>query len=490
MYQDSSIQEINFALTQAMEAFHHYKNVTREVKASFLMAIADEMEALGEILVTTASRETHLPEGRIVGERGRTTGQLRMFSDLLMEGSWVEARVDTALPDRLPLPKPDIRKMLVPLGPVVVFGASNFPLAYSTAGGDTASALAAGCPVIVKGHPAHAETSQLVADCIFRALKKNNLPKGVFHHIHGKSFEVGQALVKHPYTKAVGFTGSFAGGKILFDLANQREEPIPVFSEMGSTNPVFIFPEALKKRKEKIADLYAQSITLGVGQFCTNPGLLLGQVGGEMDELIQLLGEKMKAVQPGTMLHEGIAENYSAKKKLATSQEGVIEITGGEGTKGMQAVPALAKTSLETFVKNPILKEEVFGPYSLVIQGQDMEGLEKALDSLPGQLTTTLMVEEEELPRYKDFINRLREKSGRLIFNSVPTGVEVCPSMQHGGPFPATTDSRFSSVGPDAIKRWVRPLAFQNCPASNLPEELQDGNPLKIWRMVNGHLEK
>lgn len=490
-FPDASNETINATLTQAQKAFETYRLMDGKRKAEFLKAIATAMDAKKESIVKNAMEETHLPEPRIAGEFGRTTGQLRMFATLLEEGSWVEARIDTAIPDRAPAPKPDLRKMMVPIGPVVVFGASNFPLAYSTAGGDTASALAAGCPVVVKGHPAHPKTSHLVADCVLEAASKTNMPQGVFAHVHGNSFEVGKALVQHPYTKAVGFTGSYVGGKALYDMANERKEPIPVFSEMGSTNPVFLLPGALKSRPEEVATMYSNSITLSVGQFCTNPGLMLGQKGKEMDDFLNKLGALMEKQPKGTMLHAGIASSYKKNRAEALKQKGVALVaeSKADGAED-QAEPTLASVTLDEFVKNPVLKEEVFGPYSIVVQGDDVSELDKALDTVPGQLTATIIGDEDDLKKYADFITRVREKAGRIIINGVPTGVEVCPAMQHGGPFPSTTDSRFTSVGTDAIKRFVRPVSFQNFPDFLLPAELRNDNPLNIWRLVNSEWTK
>jgi NADP-dependent aldehyde dehydrogenase len=414
-----------------------------------------------------------------------------MYADLLEAGWWVDARVDTALPNRAPVPKPDIRKMLVPMGPVVVFGAANFPLAYSTAGGDTTSALAAGCPVIVKAHPAHAETSELVAGAIRRAIEKTGMPIDVFQHLHGASFEVGQALVKHPLTKAVGFTGSLAGGKALFDLANKRPEPIPVFAEMSSINPVVLLPETLKRDADKTATMLAGSITLGVGQFCTNPGLIFAIEGEGLNQFIVSLSDAFQKIAPGTMLHEGIAENYSRKLSQATAQHGVkVEAKSTVAGTAMQGVPHVASVSAEGFISNPLLAEEVFGPFSLIIRCKNADELNKAINRSQGQLTATVIGDENEIINNRVLINTLIEKAGRLIINGVPTGVDVCPSMMHGGPFPATTDSRFTAVGTDAIKRFVRPVSFQNFPESLLPDELKETNPLSIWRLYNNEWSK
>lgn len=490
-YTDATIDQVNAAMQEAHLAFLSYKNFSGKKKAEFLRAMADEIEALGADLVTTAMRETNLPEARIINERGRTTGHCRMFADLVDDGSWVEARIDTAIPDRTPAPKPDIRKMLVPIGPVVVFGAANFPLAYSTAGGDTVSALAAGCPVIVKAHPAHAETSQLVADAIQRAIDKTGMPQGVFQHLHGASFVVGQALVKHPFAKAVGFTGSLAGGKALFDLANQRPEPIPVFAEMSSINPVILLPETLTRDAEKTATSLAGSITLGVGQFCTNPGLIMAVEGEGLDRFIQALSGEIQKANSGTMLHQGIADNYAKKLTQTLSQKGVkVEGQSASGSTASQGIPLVASVSAEEFMKNPALAEEVFGPFSLIVRCKNSEELLSVVNRSHGQLTSSIIADEAELTKYSSLVNMLVEKAGRIVVNGVPTGVEVCPSMQHGGPFPSTTDSRFSAVGTDAIKRFARPVAFQNFPDAILPYELQELNPLKIWRLRNNEWSK
>ena len=481
---DATLTEVDQSLREAHVAFLSYKNIPGKKRAAFLRAIADEIEALGADLVKTAMRETNLPEARIVNERGRTTGHCRMFADLVEEGSWVEARIDTALPNRAPAPKPDLRKMSVPIGPVVVFGAANFPLAYSTAGGDTASALAAGCPVIVKAHPAHGETSALVADAITKAIEKTNMPKGVFQHVFGASFEVGQALVKHPLTKAVGFTGSLTGGKALFDLANQRPEPIPVFAEMSSINPVILLPETLKRDAEGTASKLAASITSGVGQFCTNPGLIIAVDGEGLDKFIKGLSVEIQKSLPGTMLHQGIADNYHQKLERALSQKGVtVEGKASEEGGPAQGRPLVASAPADKFISNPSLAEEVFGPFSLIIRSRNLEEFHSVINRLHGQLTASVIADEDELAKHRNLLNMLVEKAGRVIMNGVPTGVEVCPAMQHGGPFPSTTDSRFTSVGTDAVKRFVRPVAFQNFSDSLLPDELKEANPLGIWRL-------
>lgn len=484
-------QEVNDSLELAAQAFQIYKNTSAAAKAAFLNAIASEILALGDALIQRAMAETALPQARLEGERGRTIGQLRLFAQHLEEGSWVEARIDTAQAERQPLPRPDIRSMMVPLGPVVVFGASNFPLAFSTAGGDTASALAAGCPVIVKAHPAHAGTAELVAQAIVTAAQKTAMPEGVFSMLFDAGHEVGQALTTHPLAKAVAFTGSQKGGMALYQLAQQRAEPIPVFAEMGSVNPVLIFPEALQVRSAALASQLAASLTLGVGQFCTNPGLLIAIETPELADFLQKMTEAIAAAMPGVMLSASIAKNYSASVAETLLQEGVkmIGISQKEAS-DQQATPIVAKVSAQRFLQNPHLHEEVFGPFSLVVVCKNIAELEQVVQILPGQLTSTLMAESDEIMQYKAIIQLLQDKAGRLIFNSVPTGVEVCDAMQHGGPFPAATDSRFTSVGTAAIRRFVRPVAYQGFPDALLPDALKRNNPLNIWRLVNGNWSK
>jgi 2,5-dioxopentanoate dehydrogenase len=490
MFKDATSSDINDVMQQAWSAFHGYRKMSLKQRADFMKAIAVEMEACGDELIQTAMRETNLPEARMRNERARTIFQLNSYADACEKGEWLEARIDTAIPDKNP-PKPDIRKMLVPLGPVVVFGSSNFPFAYSTAGGDTACAFAAGCPVIVKAHPAHAETSELVANAILNATEKCNMPKGVFAHVHGVSFEVGQSLVMHPHTKAVGFTGSFIGGKQLFDWANQRKEPIPVFSEMGSINPVFLLPEKLEEAAMDVAKSYAGSITLGVGQFCTNPGLIIGVDGMYLDIFVAALKEEIRKASPGNMLHPGIFKNYVENRANALAQEGVEMIAVSESVPIVnQGAPTIASALGQAFLNNPILHKEVFGPYSLIIRCKDMNEMIEVTRHLEGQLTSTLMATENDIKNNDELIEAVKNICGRFILNGVPTGVEVCLSMHHGGPFPATTDSRFTSVGADGIKRFARPLCLQNWPNELLPDELKDGNPLGIWRTVNNELKK
>jgi NADP-dependent aldehyde dehydrogenase len=488
MFHDATLGDIDLLMQQAWLAFHSYRKLSLKQRADFMRAIAKEMDNLGDELLQVAGEETNLPEARLRNERARTIYQLNSYADACERGDWLEARIDTAIPDRNP-PKPDIRKMLVPLGPVVVFGASNFPFAYSTAGGDTACAFAAGCPVIVKGHPGHARTSEMVATAILTAAEKCNMPEGIFAHVHGVKNEVGEALVKHPLVKAVGFTGSFIGGKQLFDWANQRKEPIPVFAEMSSINPVFLLPEKLKQSPEQVAKMYASSITLGVGQFCTNPGLIIGIEGEGLQNFINALGDEIKRIAPGDMLHSGIFKNYVERRANAIAQESVELVAVSEAEpKFNQAASTIASASGEAFLSNPVLHLEVFGPYSLIIRCKDVTEMLSIVNNLEGQLTATLMATDADLRYHEELVEAVKNICGRFILNSVPTGVEVCLSMQHGGPFPSTTDSRFTSVGADGIKRFARPVAFQNWSDEFLPEELKSANPLKIWRTVNDEM--
>lgn len=479
--------DVEQAMTKAQTAFQAFSKSDWSKRAIFLETIADEMENLGDDLVKRASDETGLPEARILGERGRTVGQLRMFANHIKGGDWVEATIDTAIPDRTPISKTDLRKMMVALGPVVVFGSSNFPLAYSVAGGDTAAAFAAGCPVVVKAHPAHPGTSALVGQAISKAAQKCNMPDGVFSLLFDNGFEIGQALVEHPNTTAVGFTGSIGGGRALFDITNKRPNPIPVFAEMGSTNPVVLLPEALKTRSTNIAKEYAGSITLGVGQFCTNPGLLFAMKGEELNEFKMLLSNALEQTSPDTMLHKGIGDAFVQKSSDMLAEGGVELLSQSEtmATQG-QGRPTIASAKGTDFIKNPALHEEVFGPFSMVIECDSKQELDACIQSLNGQLTGTIIGERSDFKNHSEIINSLEQKVGRLIFNGVPTGVEVCPSMHHGGPYPATTDSRFTAVGIHSIKRFLRPVSYQNTPDELLPVALQNANPLGIMRLIDG----
>ncbi len=478
------MQEIGNIMTAAGDAFGIFRKTHPETKAVLLETIAREIDALGDALILKASEETNLPAARLMGERARTTMQLRSFAALLREGSWVEASIDTAVPDRTPLPKPDVRKMVVPLGPIVVFGASNFPFAYSTAGGDTASALAAGCPVVVKAHPAHGETSLMVYQAIKKAVAATGLPDAVFQHVFGDN-DTGKALLQHPVTAGVGFTGSYTGGMALVDYARERKNPIPVFSEMGSINPVVIFPDTLQANQESLVTMYTESVTSSMGQFCTNPGVILSIEGDSLERFVHGLSQEVGKVKPAKMLHAGIHRAYFERMEQALLQPGVAheEVTVLPGD--LEALPNIATVDAATFLENHLLQEEVFGPYSIIVRCRDAEELRKTWLQLAGQLTTTLMGTEKDFSDYADMIGEASTIAGRIVFNGVPTGVEVCPSMVHGGPFPATTDSRFTAVGTSSIRRWVRPVCFQNCPGSLLPAELKNANPLHLMRFVN-----
>ena len=490
-FTEATSKEINQAVDLASEAFKTFNKKSGQEKANFLRAIADEILAMGDELIALYQSETGLPEGRAKGERGRTMGQLTSFAAMLEEGSWVEATIDTADLDRKPIPKQDIRKMMVPLGPVVVFGASNFPFAYSTAGGDTASALAAGCPVICKSHPMHAGTGEMVSEAIIRAAKKTNMPNGVFSNLNSSGIEVGIELVTHPGVKAVGFTGSIQGGRALYDIAGQRDEPIPVFAEMGSINPVVLLPEAIQKRGEDIAKTYAGSITLGTGQFCTNPGLILGIKSESLTNFINTLSTEIVKLEPSCMLHPNIIGNYERNKQNVLQQGGLtVKADYQEDVAVNYARQTIVTVEGTTFLNNTTLHQEVFGPFSMVVECNDATELENVINHLEGQLTGTILGENEELKNYSAVVDALQNRVGRIIFNGVPTGVEVCPAMLHGGPYPSSTDSRFTAVGIHAVKRWVRPFSFQSWPNELLPNELKDENPLGITRFVNGQNSK
>ncbi|PQJ75041.1 aldehyde dehydrogenase (NADP(+)) [Polaribacter gangjinensis] len=487
VFVEATPDEIDEAVSLAYIAFKEYSKISGAKKAAFLNAIADEILALDQELINMYCSETGLPEARALGERGRTVGQLRSFANLVAEGSWLEATIDLAQPKREPLPKSDIRKMLIPLGPVVVFGASNFPLAYSTAGGDSAAALAAGCPVIVKSHPMHAGTGSLVALAIVKAAQKTGMPNGVFSNLNSSGIEVGQQLVSHQKVKAVGFTGSIKGGRALYDLAAKREEPIPVFAEMGSINPVVILPNALKNRHQEIAKTYANSITLGTGQFCTNPGLLLGIKSDALTSFIENLSEEILKIQPTCMLHPNIKNGYEVNKSKIISQKNVSIVANYDSEVSDNfAQQAIVSVDGATFLENPTLHLEVFGPFSMVVQCENEAELENVIAHLEGQLTGTIIAADQEIEDYQNIISALQNRVGRIIFNGVPTGVEVCESMVHGGPYPASTDSRFTAVGVNSIKRWVRPFSYQDWPNELLPKELQNENPLGIIRKVDG----
>jgi len=490
-FKKATSKEVNLAAEKAATAFQIYRKKSGLEKANFLETIANEITALGDELIDLCCKETALPKARIEGERMRTVNQLKLFSSLLREGSWVNARIETADAARAPVAKPDIRYMEIGLGPVVVFGASNFPLAFSVAGGDTASALAAGCPVIVKAHSAHPATGELVGRAIQRAAKTCNMPDGVFSLVHGDGTTVGIELVKHPKVKAVGLTGSYTAGKALFDTAAKRPVPIPVYAEMGSTNPVFILPQAMQQRKEQIAQGFATSVTLGVGQFCTNPGLLIHTGGPGSGEFARQLEEAFSRSSGGVMLTKSIHQAYYKGISHHEGLQGLqLLVTGTVGAEPNAARPVLFKTDSQTFLNTPELAEEIFGPTSVVVVANSTQELLSIAGNLSGHLTATVHGTEEDLAESRELIDILEQKAGRVVINGFPTGVEVCHSMVHGGPFPATTDGRSTSVGTAAIHRFTRPVCYQNMPDALLPDELKNNNPLKVWRMVNGEQTK
>jgi NADP-dependent aldehyde dehydrogenase len=488
-FHEADAGAVESALESAVTAFADYRSRTPGERAQLLDTIAKEIEALGDELLQRASAETGLPLGRITGERARTCGQLRLFAEVVREGSWVDARIDRALPDRQPLPRPDLRRMLLPLGPVVVFGSSNFPLAFSVAGGDTASALAAGCPVIVKAHRAHPGTSELVATAINRAVAACGLPAGLFSLIHGGGATIGIALVKHPATAAVGFTGSHTAGRALFDAAASRPHPIPVFAEMSSLNPLFVLPAALRERGAAIAQGLLTSFTLGVGQFCTKPGLVFLQHGEETDAFLKTFAEAVGAAPCGTMLTSGIRDAFQQNRDTVMAVAGVQPLASGAAAPNetkTESQPSVATTSAKHFLAHPELATEAFGPFSLVVIAQDAAEIAACAATLEGQLTATVHGTAAELADHRSLMATLELKVGRIVVNSFPTGVEVSPAMNHGGPYPATTDVRFTSVGTAAIYRFARPVCYQGLPNDLLPAALQNANPLGLLRLVDG----
>ena len=478
--------DVERACRAAHDAFAACAASAPAVRASFLRAIAERLEALRETIVPCAMEESGLPRNRMHSELGRTTGQLQLFADVAAEGSWVDARIDTADPARKPLPKPDVRSLRRPLGPVAVFGASNFPLAFSVAGGDTASALAAGNTVVVKAHPAHPATSEMAGAAIAAAAESCGLPAGVFSLLFDDGFVVGEALVRHPLIRAVGFTGSRAGGDALARLAASRRQPIPVFAEMGSVNPVLILPGALRERAEALAEGLHASFTMGTGQFCTNPGVVLVPAGADGDAFAARLAERTRETPGGTMLTPRIASAYAAGQDRLRQLDARLLAEGAAATSAAGGRAALWEVDASAAIVNTALTEEVFGPSTLLVRYESDRDLSRLLDAIDGQLTATVHASADELARHADVLRMLENKAGRVVFDQFPTGVEVCPAMVHGGPVPATSDGRSTSVGTRAIERFTRLTAFQNAPASVLPPELQDANPYGLTRLVNG----
>ncbi|WP_207879152.1 aldehyde dehydrogenase (NADP(+)) [Pseudomonas sp. 32_A] len=476
--------EVDAAVLAAEAAYPAYRSTSPAQRAAFLDAIANELDALADDFVQHVMRETALPEARIRGERARTSNQLRLFADVVRRGDFLGARIDRALPERTPLPRPDLRQYRIGVGPVAVFGASNFPLAFSTAGGDTASALAAGCPVVFKAHSGHMLTAAHVAAAIDRAVAGSGMPAGVFNMIYGAG--VGEALVKHPAIQAVGFTGSLRGGRALCDMAAARPQPIPVFAEMSSINPVIVLPQALQTRGEQVAGELAASVVLGCGQFCTNPGLVVGIKSPQFERFVHTLVARMADQAPQTMLNAGTLRSYQNGVQHLLAHPGIQHLAG-QPQAGKQAQPQLFKADVSLLLdSDPLLQEEVFGPTTVVVEVADAQQLAEALRHLQGQLTATLIAEPDDLSAFATLVPLLERKAGRLLLNGYPTGVEVSDAMVHGGPYPATSDARGTSVGTLAIDRFLRPVCFQNYPDALLPDALKSANPLGIARLVDG----
>lgn len=474
----------------AWAAFDSFRETSAETRARFLEKIADNILALGDELLDRAGAETGLPRARLEGERGRTMGQLRLFASVLRQGDWIGARIDPAMPDRKPLPRADIRLRFIPVGPVAVFGASNFPLAFSVAGGDTASALAAGCPVVVKAHSAHPGTSELVGEAIAAAVAELGLPEGVFSLLCGTKREYGQALVAHPHIKAVGFTGSRGGGQALIQIAQSRPEPIPVYAEMSSINPVVLLPSALSARAEALGAAFIGSLTMGAGQFCTNPGLILAVEGEALDRFTAAAAAALSNVAPITMLTPGICKAYRAGVATLAAHDKVTTLARVAEAGGNRGAGALFSVTAADFLADPVLGHEVFGSSSVVVRCPDLSVLKDVLEHLEGQLTATVHLDEGDHDAAAMLLPTLERRAGRILANGWPTGVEVCHAMVHGGPFPATSDSRTTSVGTLAIDRFLRPVSYQDIPDALLPAALKYSNPLGIARRVDGVVQR
>ncbi|GHF06064.1 dehydrogenase [Aliiroseovarius zhejiangensis] len=465
------MSDVDAAVQAAEDAFWSYGYSSRETRAAFLNSIADEIEARATEITEIGTQETGLPAERLAGERGRTTGQLRLFADHILKGDYLDRRNDAALPDRAPLPRPEMHMIQRPIGPVAVFGASNFPLAFSTAGGDTAAALAAGCPVVVKGHSAHPGTGEIIAEAIHAAIQKCDLHAGVFSLIQGGNRQVGAALVQHPLIKAVGFTGSLAGGRALFDLCAARSEPIPFFGELGSVNPMFVLNAALDNRSEEIAKGWAASLTMGAGQFCTNPGIAIVLSGAGADQFAESAKTALSDVGEQTMLTDGIAAAYQAGQRRIADTDGVRKLLVTSCDQ-RSASPNLFITDAKNWLANESLSEEVFGPLGVIVMADTLEDMQRIARNLQGQLTCTLHVDDEDHAAAASLIPILERKAGRVLANGFPTGVEVCDSMVHGGPYPASTNFGATSVGTLSIRRFLRPVCYQSIPAGLLPDDL------------------
>ena len=480
--------DVERAATLAQQAFDSYRETTLDQRAKFLEQIASNILDLGPALIECAMEESGLPQARLEGERGRTVGQLRLFAKVVRDGRWLAATLDSALPDRAP-PRPDLRLRRIALGPVAVFGASNFPLAFSVAGGDTASALAAGCPVVVKAHGAHPGTSELVGRAVQAAVAACRLPEGVFSMLHGDGRTIGQALVSHPAIKAVGFTGSRQGGMALVRTAAGRDEPIPVYAEMSSSNPMFLLPDALSRNARQIAAGFVDSLTLGAGQFCTNPGLAVALEGEALDAFCDAAATALQAKNAGTMLTPGIHAAFNQGVERLAKAGGVKLLGRGQsGAAACAGQAALFLTDADTFLAHDELAEEVFGASALIIRCNSMAQIHQLAEHLEGQLTASIFLTEDDRDAAVALLPVLERKAGRILVNGYPTGVEVSHAMVHGGPFPATSDSRSTSVGAGAIDRFLRPVSYQDLPAFLLPAALQDANPLDLWRVRDGEL--
>lgn len=481
--------EINEAVSAAVEAFDAFRKSSPYARADFLEAIADETIALGDEFLERASAETGHPLPRCAAERDRAVFHTRQFAETIREGSWVDARIDTGDPAREPMAKPDVRSLLQAIGPVAVFGASNFPIAISVLGADTVSAFAAGCPVIVKAHPAHPGTCEMAARAILKAAERTGMPDGIFSLVHGRSVAVGTNLVQHPGIEAAAFTGSLAGGRALFDIAAARPRPIPFYAEMGSVNPVFLLPGALAERTEQIASGFAAALTQGVGQFCTNPGLVLGFESEAWDQFSELAAAKVADFAPATMLHAGIHSAYCNGIQHRID-DASLEILGKSATEPnadrAEAAAYLFGTTQQGLLDDPTLLDELFGPVSTLTKCDDRAGMIAIAEKLEGSLSATIHGTEEDLAEYSDLVAVLQKKTGRLIFNGYPVGLEVCHSIHHGGPYPAATHSHFTSVGTRTILKFTRPVCYQDWPDNLLPAELQDINPRGVMRLLNG----
>lgn len=486
-FSNATSKEIAKAVIKAQEAFHVTSNYSPDKFALLLETVCDEIMILGDELLEIANWETALGLPRLLSERARTCNQLLAFANYIREGSYVEAIIDVGDSTRKPNPKPDIRRMLIPIGPVGIFPASNFPLAFGVCGGDTASAWAAGCPVIIKGHPSHPQTSEIFAQIVNKAIVKTNFPRGWFSFLQGKEHRVGKELALHPDIEAIGFTGSQQAGKAIFDLAVRRERPIPVYAEMSSINPIVVSGNSLENNLNTTAIALVNSITLGVGQFCTKPGIIFIPIHKKTNDFIARVKELMEEKNTPPLLNEAIKCNLEERVRETKELQGVELLLGGKNIEDKLAYEnTLFLTKASIFAKHKEFQQEHFGPTAIIVKYLNSSRLKNALETLEGQLTGSIYLEESEYPTFNEIIHLLEQKVGRLIFNGVPTGVEVCPAMQHGGPFPATTDQRTTSVGLMAIKRFLRPVAFQDMAEQALPMALKNENTLNILRLVNG----